>query len=58
MKKKQNTPHYFKLREIKTGKVFLAEWSNIAGEWYEKGNGNPHQSEDVEIVDGLRAIID
>lgn len=43
-------PHYFKLRELKTGRVFLAEWSDIAGEWYERGNGRAYQSHEVEIV--------
>lgn len=50
MKKKSYEPHYFKVREIKTGRIFFAEWSDIAGEWYEQGNGNPHQSTDVEII--------
>lgn len=43
-------PHYFKLRELKTGRVFLAEWSDIAGEWYERGDGKAYQSNEVEII--------
>ncbi len=43
-------PYYFKLRELKTGRVFLAEWSDIAGEWYERGNGRAYQSDEVEII--------
>lgn len=50
MKKKNMKPKYFELREIKTGRVFLAEWSDMAGEWYESTNGKAHQTEDVEII--------
>ena len=50
MKKKTNEPYYFKLREIKTGRTFFAEWSSMAGEWYEQGDGKAHQAEDVEII--------
>ena len=41
---------YFKLKCLKTGKIFLAEWSDMAGEWYEKGTGKPYQSYDVEVL--------
>ena len=42
--------HYFKLRDIKTGRVFFAEWSDMAGEWYARGNGQAHKSCEVEII--------
>ena len=48
--KENYKPHYFKLRDIKTGRVFFAEWSDMAGEWYEQGNGKAHQSCEVEII--------
>ena len=50
MKKKSYEPHYFKVREIKTGRIFFAEWSDMGGEFYEKGNGHPYESSKVEII--------
>lgn len=47
---KERTPHYFKLRDVKTGREFFAEWSDIAGEWYEKETGTAHSAGDVEIL--------
>lgn len=47
---KERRPHYFKLRDVKTGREFFAEWSDIAGEWYEKDTGTAHSSGDVEIL--------
>jgi hypothetical protein len=41
---------YNLLRDIKTGRKFYAEYSEIAGEWYEMGTGEAHQSCDVEFV--------
>ena len=51
MKKEKRTPHYFKLREVKTGREFFAEWSDIAGERYEQGTGKAYQSQDVRIIE-------
>lgn len=42
--------HYHKVRDTKTGRVFFAEYSSEAAEWYEKGNGRPYSSAYVEIV--------
>lgn len=47
---KERNPHYFKLRDVKTGREFFAEWSDIAGEWYEKDTGTAHSAGDVEIL--------
>ncbi len=44
------TVKYFKLRDVKTGREFLAEYSDIAGEWYEKFTGEAHSSGDVQII--------
>lgn len=41
---------YHLLREIKTGRRFYAEYSEIAGEWYEMGTGEAHQNCEVEFV--------
>lgn len=41
---------YKLLRDIKTGIRFYAEYSDIAGEWYEVGTGEAHQDCDVECV--------
>ena len=38
------------VREIKTGREFLAEYSSEAAEWYEKGAGKAYESEEIEIV--------
>ena len=48
--KKMNKVAYNKVREIKTGRVFLAEYSSEAAEWYEKETGNAYSISDVEIV--------
>ncbi len=45
-----NKVAYNKVREIKTGRVFLAEYSSEAAEWYEKETGNAYSISDVEIV--------
>lgn len=42
--------HYTKVREIKTGKEFWAEYSIESAEWYEAGTGNAYSISDVEIV--------
>lgn len=47
---KEMRPHYFRLRDLKTSREFFAEWSDIAGEWYEKDSGTAHSAGDVEIV--------
>ena len=47
---KERRPHYFRLRDLKTGREFFAEWSDIAGEWYEKDTGTAHSAGDVEIL--------
>lgn len=43
-------PYFDKVREIKTGRVFLAEYSSEAAEWYEAGTGKAYSISDVEIV--------
>ena len=51
--KQQGQPvhsHYTKVRETKTGKLFLAEYSIEAAEWYEAGTGNAYSISDVEII--------
>ncbi len=42
--------HYTKVRETKTGRVFWAEYSIEAAEWYEAGTGKAYSISDVEIV--------
>ena len=42
--------HYTKVREIKTGKEFWAEYSSEAAEWYEAGTGKAYSISDVEVV--------
>ena len=42
--------HCTKVREIKTGRVFLAEYSSDAAEWYETDTGKAYPISDVEIV--------
>lgn len=42
--------HYTKVRETKTGRVFWAEYSSEAAEWYEAGTGKAYSISDVEIV--------
>lgn len=42
--------HYTKVREIETGRVFWAEYSSEAAEWYEAVTGRAYSSSDVEIV--------
>ena len=50
LRQEQNERHYTKVREIKTGKEFLAEYSTESAEWYEAGTGNAYSISDVEIV--------
>lgn len=42
--------HYTKVRETKTGRVFWAEYSSEAAEWYEAGTGKAYSISGVEIV--------
>lgn len=42
--------HYTKVREIKTGKEFWAEYSSEAAEWYEVGTGKAYSISDVNVV--------
>lgn len=42
--------HYTKVRETKTGRVFWAEYSSEAAEWYEAGTGKAYSISDVEIL--------
>ena len=43
--------HYTKVRETKTGRVFWAEYSSEAAEWYEAGTGKAYSISKVEIVE-------
>ena len=43
-------PKYYKARVIKTSKIILVEWSDIAGEYYEKGTGKPYQCDEIELI--------
>ena len=47
-----NKTLYFPVREIKTGRILYAEWSDIAGEWYEKGTGRAYSTGEVETIKG------
>jgi hypothetical protein len=47
---RKKLPQYYKLRDIETGRTFMAEFSEIAGEWYEKGTGEAHSIASVEMV--------
>lgn len=44
-------PKYYKARIIKTGKIVYVQWSDMAGEWYEKGTGKPFQSYEIVLWD-------
>ena len=50
LRQEQNERHYTKVREIKTGKEFWAEYSTESAEWYEAGTGNAYSISDAEIV--------
>lgn len=47
--------HYTKVRETKTGRVFWAEYSREAAEWYEADTGKAYSISDVEIVKEQKA---
>ena len=49
-----NEPHYDLVREIKTGRVFLAEYSREAAEWYEKGTGNAYPLYRIEMLPTIK----
>ena len=42
--------HFDLVRDVKTGREFLAEYSSEAAEWYEKGTGAAYSITSVEIV--------
>lgn len=43
-------PKYYKARIIKTGKIVYVEWSDIAGEYYEKGTGKAYPVDEIELL--------
>lgn len=51
MAHKQYTLKYYKARVIKTGKIVFIEWSDMAGEYYERGTGNAYLCDEIELID-------
>lgn len=47
MKKKQPVPRYYTVREIKTGRIFQAEYDSESAAFYEKGTGREYSIADV-----------
>lgn len=47
----KNKTIFSKVRHIKSGREFLAEYSSEAAEWYEEKTGKPYDITEVEIVD-------
>ena len=43
-------PKYYKARIIKTGKIVYVEWSDIAGEYYEKETGEAYQCDEIVLL--------
>lgn len=50
MKKKQPVPRCYTVREIKTGRIFQAEYDSESAAYYEKGTGREYDLTDVEDV--------
>ena len=50
MKKKQPAPGYCTVREIKTGRIFQAEYDSESAAYYEKGTGREYDITEVEDV--------
>ena len=49
-KKKHDTRHFDIVRDIKTGRLFLAEYSSEAAEWYEMGTGRAYSLCGVQLI--------
>ena len=48
--KKQREPRYYTVREIKTGRVFQAEYDSESAAYYEKGTGKEYDLTEVEDI--------
>ena len=47
---KGKEPHYFNVREIKTGRCFKAEYDRESAAYYEKGTGKEFNITEVETL--------
>ena len=50
MKKKQQERRFYTVREIKTGRIFQAEYDSESAAYYEKGTGREYDLSEVEDV--------
>ena len=46
--RKQREPKYYTVRDIKTGRLFLAEYDMDSASYYEKGTGKEYDITEVE----------
>ena len=46
--KKQREPKYYTVKEIKTGRIFQAEYESESASYYEKGTGKEYDITEVE----------
>ena len=48
--KKQQKPKYYTVRDLKTGRVFQAEYDSESAAYYEKGTGKEYDLIEVEEI--------
>ena len=48
--RKQREPKYYTVKEIKTGRIFQAEYDSESAAYYEKGTGKEYDITEVESL--------